>query len=115
MSKPVIGLALGSGAARGWSHIGVIEALEEEGISPDIVCGCSMGAYVGAAYAAGKLAELKHWAETFAWHQVVGKIDLSLSGGLVSTEFVSHFLRDLGIDRQYRGSRTAVCGGRDGL
>jgi len=97
MSKPVIGLALGSGAARGWSHIGVIEVLKEEGISPDIVCGCSMGAYVGAAYAAGKLQDLKHWAETFAWRQVVGKLDLSFSGGLISTEFVGHFLKDLGV------------------
>jgi len=98
MSKPVIGLALGSGAARGWSHIGVIEVLEEEGIRPDIVCGCSMGAFVGAAYAAGRLAELKRWAESFAWRQVVGKIDLSFAGGgLISTDFVTHFFKELGI------------------
>ncbi|MEQ1660939.1 MAG: patatin-like phospholipase family protein, partial [Hylemonella sp.] len=43
--KPLrIGLALGSGSARGWSHIGVIRALERAGISPDIVCGTSIGA-----------------------------------------------------------------------
>jgi len=98
MREPVIGLALGSGAARGWSHIGVIEVLEEEGIRPDIVCGCSIGAYVGAVYAAGKLAELRKWAEEFAWRQVVGKIDLSFAGGgLISTGFVGHFLDELGI------------------
>jgi NTE family protein len=98
MSKPVIGLALGSGAARGWSHIGVIEVLEEEGISPDIVCGCSIGSFVGAAYAAGRLAELKDWAESFAWRQVVGKLDLSFaSGGVISTGFVTRFFEELGI------------------
>ena len=50
-----LGLALGSGSARGWAHIGVIRALEERGIKPDIICGSSIGALVGAAYAAGEL------------------------------------------------------------
>ena len=59
MASPRIGLALGSGAARGWSHIGIIEALAEAGIEPDIVCGCSIGALVGAAYVAGELPALK--------------------------------------------------------
>ena len=57
-----IGLALGSGAARGWAHIGVLEALEEAGVKIDVVCGSSIGALVGAAYVAGKLTELKAWA-----------------------------------------------------
>ncbi|MCG8125277.1 MAG: patatin-like phospholipase family protein, partial [Candidatus Thiodiazotropha taylori] len=50
-----VGLALGSGAARGWSHIGIIKGLAELGIEPEIVCGSSIGALVGAAYAADKL------------------------------------------------------------
>src|SRR5574340_867303 len=52
MSNPPphrIGLALGSGSARGWAHIGVIRGLREAGIEPDIVCGTSIGALVGAA------------------------------------------------------------------
>ena len=53
--KPRIGLALGSGSSRGWAHIGAIRALEERGIKPDLVCGTSIGALVGAAYAAGEL------------------------------------------------------------
>lgn len=57
-----IGLALGSGAARGMSHIGVIEALERIGIKIDVVAGCSVGAIVGACYAGGKLENLKQWA-----------------------------------------------------
>ena len=54
-----IGLALGSGSARGWSHIGVIEALAERGIHPEVVCGTSIGSLVGAAYAGGSLECLK--------------------------------------------------------
>jgi NTE family protein len=59
-----LGLALGSGAARGWSHIGVIEALEEEGIHADIVTGTSIGSIVGAAYACNNIAALKQAALT---------------------------------------------------
>ncbi len=52
MSKK-IGLALGSGGARGVAHLGVLKALEEEGIRPDYITGCSMGSVVGAGYAKG--------------------------------------------------------------
>jgi NTE family protein len=52
---PRIGIALGSGSSRGWAHIGVLRALAELGVKPAIVCGCSVGAIVGAAYAAGNL------------------------------------------------------------
>ncbi len=49
MPRPKIGLTPGSGSARGWCHIGIIEALNEGGIAPNIVCGCSIGAMVAAA------------------------------------------------------------------
>jgi NTE family protein len=49
------GLALGSGSARGWAHIGVIRALEEAGIKIDCIAGTSIGAFVGAFYATGNL------------------------------------------------------------
>lgn len=56
-----IGLALGAGAARGWSHIGVLKVLEEEGIHIDMIAGTSMGALVGALYAAkGDVNHLIH-------------------------------------------------------
>ena len=55
-----IGLALGSGASRGWSHIGVVKGLLEAGIEPDIVCGTSVGAMVGGSYLAGNLGKLEH-------------------------------------------------------
>ena len=53
--KPVVGLALGSGSARGWAHFGVLRALREAGVSPDIICGTSIGSLVGATYAAGEM------------------------------------------------------------
>ena len=58
---PRLGLALGSGSARGWAHIGVLQVLDEEGVRPDIVCGSSIGALVGAAYAAGELNRFADW------------------------------------------------------
>ncbi|MDT8311926.1 MAG: patatin-like phospholipase family protein [Methylophaga sp.] len=56
-----VGLALGSGAARGWAHIGVLKALEKTGIKADIVVGTSIGALVGAAYLSGRIAHLESW------------------------------------------------------
>lgn len=62
MSKKIkLGLALGSGAARGWAHIGVIQQLQRIGVKPDIVCGTSIGALVGAAYVAGNIDKLDQW------------------------------------------------------
>ena len=59
MADMKIGLALGSGASRGWSHIGVIKALVKQGIEPDIVCGTSIGSLVGASYVSGHLDDLE--------------------------------------------------------
>ena len=98
MPAPRIGLALGSGSARGWSHIGVIDALAEAGIEPDIVCGTSIGALVGAVYVAGRLTELRQWAEAVTWREIVALMDFRLSGGgLIEGKLVVEFLRRLGI------------------
>jgi len=78
-----LGLALGSGSARGWAHIGVIRALEERGIKPDIVCGTSIGALVGGAYAAGELDRLEKWVTGIAWTTVLRLMDLTWRGGLI--------------------------------
>ncbi len=71
-----IGIALGSGSARGWAHIGVLRALAELDIHPDIVCGSSIGAAVGAAYAAGRLDALEDWAHDIGWRQILGFVSL---------------------------------------
>ena len=98
MASPRIGLALGSGAARGWSHIGIIEALAEAGIEPDIVCGCSMGALVGAAHVAGELPALKDFAQSLTWPQIARMLDVRLSGGgLIAGQEIVAFLRKLKI------------------
>ncbi|WP_265942656.1 patatin-like phospholipase RssA [Dechloromonas sp. A34] len=88
-----IGLALGSGSARGWSHIGVIRVLEQAGISPEIICGTSIGSLVGAAYAAGKLDSLELWVKELSWQAVVGLLDLKMGGGLIEGGKLVGFLR----------------------
>ena len=81
--RPTLGIALGSGSARGWAHIGVLRALTEAGIAPDFVAGCSMGAMVGAAFAAGRIEQLEAWALSLDWRRVVGLADVGLRGGLI--------------------------------
>ena len=97
--KPRIGLALGGGSARGWAHIGVIRALEEAGIRPDIVAGTSIGALVGAAYAAGELDHFEQWALQLEVTDVLGFMDVSLSGGLFKGERLMDFFRHRFVDR----------------
>ena len=104
MANPRIGLALGSGAARGWSHIGVIEALAEAGIEPDIVCGCSIGSLVGAAYVAGELPALKDFAQSLTWPAIARMLDVRLSGGgLIAGQEIVAFLRRLKISAPIAG------------
>ena len=98
MPKPVVALALGSGAARGWAHIGVIDALVEAGITPDIVCGTSMGALVGAVYASGQLDKLRDWAVGADWRVVASMVDVGLlAGGLVDGVRIVDWLGGLGL------------------
>ncbi len=79
-----IGLALGSGSARGWAHIGVIRALTEMGIKPDIIAGCSVGAIVGAAYAMNEFDALEQWVRKLKVSQIIRMIDIDLfRGGLI--------------------------------
>jgi NTE family protein len=98
-AKPRIALALGSGSARGWAHIGVIRALEQAGVRPDIVCGTSVGALVGAAYAAGELDRLEQWVLGLGMADVLGFIDVSLTSGLVKGERLMGFFREKIADR----------------
>jgi NTE family protein len=79
--KICIGLALGSGSARGWAHIGVIQALAEMGIQPDVVAGSSVGAFIGAAYASNQIDAMEKWACALGWKEIIKYIDLSVMGG----------------------------------
>jgi NTE family protein len=97
--RPRVGLALGSGSARGWAHIGVIRALEKAGVRPDIVCGTSIGALVGAAYAAGELDRLESWVLELGIRDVFGFFDVSLSGGVLKGARLMEFFRRSFADR----------------
>ena len=81
MPHPRIGLALGSGAARGWAHIGVLHALADAGIAPDIVCGTSMGALVGGVHLSGHLDILEDWARGLTKFGVISQLDFTVAGG----------------------------------
>ncbi|ARB45126.1 patatin-like phospholipase RssA [Alloalcanivorax xenomutans] len=91
---PRLGLALGSGSARGWAHIGVIQALEEMGVRPDVVAGTSIGALVGSAYVNGALDDLADWVKTLTTKDVFGLMDFTLSGGVVKGEKLFGFFEE---------------------
>lgn len=91
--RPKIGIALGAGAARGWSHIGVLLELIEHGIHPDVVAGTSMGAVVGGCYAANQLEMVESFARGLTKKRVVGMMDVSFSGvGLLGGGKLKHRL-----------------------
>lgn len=94
-----IGLALGGGSARGWAHIGVIQTLNRAGIYPDIVCGTSIGALVGAAYVDGDLERLDEWVRSLTLQTVVSFLDFSLNGGLIKGDRLIDFFRNHFADR----------------
>lgn len=99
--KPTLGLALGSGSARGWAHIGVIRELAAAGYVPDVVAGCSIGAFVGAAYADGDLDPLEQWVSGLAWKEVLGLLDVSFSGGLIKGEKLFGFFQRHFVDKDF--------------
>ncbi|MGD8909774.1 MAG: patatin-like phospholipase RssA [Chromatiales bacterium] len=98
--KTTVGIALGSGSARGWSHIGVINELKSLGVEPDIVAGSSIGALVGAAYAADQLERLEDWTKALDWRGILKYLDPTLlGGGLIQgeklTDLVADYVEDL--------------------
>lgn len=101
MRKPRIGLALGSGSARGWAHIGAIRALEERGVKPDLVCGTSIGALVGGVYASGQLDALERWVGGLAWSHVVRLMDITWKGGLIRGQRLFNLFRSTFEDREF--------------
>lgn len=98
-----VGIALGSGSARGWAHIGVLHALEKAGIAPDIVCGTSIGALVGAVYADDDVAALEEWVTGLTWRKVLGFFDISFNGGILKGAKLTGFLRDNFMEKEIAG------------
>ncbi len=97
-SRLKIGIALGGGAARGWSHIGVLRVLSEAGIEPDVIAGSSIGAVVGGCYAAGKLDDLEGFARGLTKRRVLGLLDFHIgASGLIAGHRLKRLLEvDLG-------------------
>jgi NTE family protein len=82
--KRKIGLAMSSGMARGWAHIGVVRALKRLGFEFDVIAGCSVGALTGGCYLAGKFDELEEWARSLTKRKIVSYLDMRLrAGGLI--------------------------------
>ncbi len=89
-----IGVALGSGAARGWAHIGVLRALEEAGIPVRYVAGTSIGSVVGAAYVTGRLDTMDEVARSMQLPQLISLIDLTLPrSGLMDGDRIVQLMR----------------------
>ncbi|WP_144393768.1 patatin-like phospholipase family protein [Pleionea sediminis] len=93
--KKKLGIALGSGAARGICHFGVLKALLNEGIRPDVICGTSVGALVGAAYVTDHLNSLESWFREQSSRKMLSHLDIKLfaSGGLADGEQFIHILK----------------------
>lgn len=116
IARPRLGIALGGGGARGWAHIGILNALIEADLEPEIVCGTSIGALVGGIYAAGKLPDLESWVGALTRREVLRLVDFSLgSGGAVAgrrlMELYRQQLGDISIEelpRRYVAIATAL-------
>jgi len=92
--RPKIGLALGSGSARGFAHLGVIRAIKDAGIEVDFIAGTSMGALIGAIHAAGKLDELEASFRGFDWKKTASFFDVVLpKSGLLDGNKIGELVR----------------------
>ncbi len=99
MTGKKLGLALGSGAARGWAHLGVLQGLEELGLVPDAIAGCSVGALVGGAYIRNALEPLEAWARELSPISALSNFSLSLGpGGLVDSAAAFEAFREFDAD-----------------
>lgn len=122
-SNITIGLALGSGSARGWSHIGIIRELAELGIVPNIVCGTSVGALVGASYISGNFDKLEDWACSLTKFEAAKFFDINFSlKGFVNVEKFHRFLNEYvasddalieNYQKQYAAVATELTSGRE--
>lgn len=94
-----VGLALGSGSTRGWSHIGVIRALAEAGVTVDYIAGTSIGALVAAVYASGMIDSLEDAVYQFSRKHVFSFRELILpKSGLIDGVRIANFIQQYVLD-----------------
>ncbi|MCR9134704.1 MAG: patatin-like phospholipase family protein [Alphaproteobacteria bacterium] len=121
LPKTKLALALGGGAARGWSHIGVLRALDEADVGISMVAGTSIGALVGGCYLAGKLDELEEFARSLTMRRIVGLLDLAIGGsglfgGMRLSKRMREHLSDIEIedlDRPFTAVATEIATGHE--
>ncbi len=98
-----VGLALGSGGARGLAHIGVLKALKANNIPIDFIAGSSIGALIGGFYACGiSVEEIEKIALEANWKQMLSLVDISFDGGLVEGEKVKKFIEGYIKDTEFK-------------
>lgn len=122
-TKLKLGIALGSGSARGWSHIGILKALAEQGIHPDIVCGTSIGALVGASYVSDNIEKLEAWVCSLTKFDIARFFEVNRSfNGFVNQERLHHFLNQYvagdnvlieSLNKKYASVSTELLTGRE--
>lgn len=100
---PVLGVALGSGGARGWAHIGVLRAMIENGVVPSVVSGTSMGALVGGVYCAGTLDVLHRFALDLDWKEVLTHfVEFNIPrSGIIEGGRIVEFVREHIVEPQF--------------
>ena len=88
-----LGLALGTGSARGWAHIGMVKSLQDAGINIDMVCGTSIGAMIGSALAGNFMSGLEKMALSLTWPDIIGFMDLLFprSGFIEGDRIITYF------------------------
>ncbi|MDP6688502.1 MAG: patatin-like phospholipase family protein [Alphaproteobacteria bacterium] len=95
MTRPRIGLAMGSGVGRGWAHIGVLKGLAKAGIEVDVVAGTSIGALVAGVHLAGQMDALESWALGLNRMRIMRYLDLSMqSGGIIGGRRLGRLLNE---------------------
>jgi len=104
LSRKKVGLALGSGSARGLAHIGVLRVLKEEGIPIDIIAGTSIGAVVGSLYALRRnITRIEETADKISWTRLLSLVDLTFNKtGLIGGQRIMAWAKSIiGRDVQF--------------
>ncbi len=101
--RPIIGLALGGGGARGYAHLGVIKTLQEANIPVDVIAGTSMGALIGAVYATeSRVDKAEDIATNIKWGQLLRLADLTIpSRGIIAGNRVEKYFSTLILEREF--------------
>ena len=112
MAGKRVALALGSGGARGYAHIGVIDELHDRGYDIVGIAGSSMGALVGGLQAAGKLDDFAEWARSLTQRAILRLLDPKITAaGVLRAEKILDAVRDILGEVDDRGAADPVHGG----